>query len=103
AAMGSRTGIGASPPAVYPTLCRIVRRPCPAQWRRLCLAIRLKFRRAVMNKISTVNGSRVAFRDFHIPTETQGVELYVRNKRPANITNFPAERTIVMVHGATFS
>lgn len=56
-----------------------------------------------MNETSNIHGTEIVFRDFRVPTETQGVELYVRNKRPANTTEFSAERTIVMVHGATFS
>ena len=31
-----------------------------------------------------------------------GIEIFVRNKRPANMTSFRAERTVVYVHGATY-
>lgn len=31
-----------------------------------------------------------------------GIELYVRNKRPADMTAFRAERTVLYVHGATY-
>ncbi|MGZ7444801.1 alpha/beta hydrolase [Paenibacillus sp. TH7-28] len=41
--------------------------------------------------------------DLRIPSDTPGIELYVRNKRPASMTTFSNEKTIVMVHGATYS
>src|SRR5262245_17880087 len=31
-----------------------------------------------------------------------GIEIYVRNKRPANLTAFRPERTVLYVHGATY-
>src|SRR4029079_3546736 len=31
-----------------------------------------------------------------------GIELFVRNKRPANMTAFRPERTVLFVHGATY-
>ena len=31
-----------------------------------------------------------------------GIEIFVRNKRPANMTSFRPERTLVYVHGATY-
>lgn len=39
---------------------------------------------------------------FMIPALDSGIELHVRNKRPAGQTNFPPERILLMVHGATF-
>ena len=30
-----------------------------------------------------------------------GIEIYVRNKRPASMTAFRPERTVLFVHGAT--
>jgi hypothetical protein len=32
-----------------------------------------------------------------------GVEIFVRNKRPAAMTTFRPERTVLFVHGATYS
>ncbi|RED36526.1 alpha/beta hydrolase [Paenibacillus sp. VMFN-D1] len=40
--------------------------------------------------------------DHRIPSDTSGIELYVRNKRPASMNTFTNEKTIVMVHGATY-
>jgi len=31
-----------------------------------------------------------------------GIEIYVRNKRPADLTRFTPERTVLMVHGSTY-
>jgi pimeloyl-ACP methyl ester carboxylesterase len=31
-----------------------------------------------------------------------GIEIYVRNKRPADMTSFRLERTLLYVHGATY-
>jgi len=37
-----------------------------------------------------------------IPSGDAGIELYVRNKHPAGITNFTADKTLLFVHGATY-
>src|ERR1700710_752216 len=37
-----------------------------------------------------------------IPSGDAGIELYVRNKRPAGMTNFPADRILLDVHGAAY-
>src|SRR5260370_1109165 len=37
-----------------------------------------------------------------IPSGDAGIELYVRNKRPSGMTNFPAEKILLYVHGATY-
>lgn len=41
--------------------------------------------------------------DLMIPSDTRGIALHLRNKRPASMTAFAAERTVLMMHGATFS
>lgn len=45
----------------------------------------------------------IAFEEFRIQSVDTDIELYIRNKRPAEMTEFKPETTIVMVHGATFS
>ncbi|QND16873.1 alpha/beta hydrolase (plasmid) [Rhizobium leguminosarum bv. trifolii] len=45
----------------------------------------------------------IAIEDYRIPSDTSGIELYIRNKRPAGMSRFTPETTIVMVHGATYS
>jgi pimeloyl-ACP methyl ester carboxylesterase len=37
-----------------------------------------------------------------IPSGDAGIELYVRNKRPVGMTDFPADRILLYVHGATY-
>lgn len=37
-----------------------------------------------------------------IPSDTDGVTLQLINKRPADAVEYSAERTLVMIHGATF-
>lgn len=49
------------------------------------------------------NVNDVAFEEHHIPSDTDGITLYLRNKRPKGLKWYSAEKTIVMVHGATFS
>lgn len=37
-----------------------------------------------------------------VPASDAGIEIYVRNKRPADMTSFRPERTVVFVHGSTY-
>jgi pimeloyl-ACP methyl ester carboxylesterase len=37
-----------------------------------------------------------------IPSGDAGINLYVRNKRPAGMTHFPADKILLYVHGATY-
>ena len=37
-----------------------------------------------------------------VKTADAGIEIYVRNKRPAGMTTFRPERTVLYVHGATY-
>ncbi|MDR7009388.1 alpha/beta hydrolase [Paraburkholderia strydomiana] len=56
-----------------------------------------------MSQNIVVTGKQLVFEELRVATGTPGIDLYVRNKRPAPLETFTAERTIVMVHGATFS
>lgn len=49
-----------------------------------------------------VGAQPVITEDFRIPAADPGVELYVRNKRPAAMSQFPAERVVLFVHGSTY-
>ncbi len=40
--------------------------------------------------------------EFMIPSADPGIELYVRNKRPASLTNFNPANVVLFVHGATY-
>ena len=41
--------------------------------------------------------------DFFVPSDTAGIDLHLRRKRLAQVENFPSERTLLLMHGATFS
>ena len=43
----------------------------------------------------------LAVESYLIPAADAGIELYVRNKRPAGMTTFPPEKILLYVHGAT--
>jgi pimeloyl-ACP methyl ester carboxylesterase len=40
--------------------------------------------------------------DIMVKSPDAGIEIYVRNKRPANMNSFRPERTVIYVHGATY-
>jgi len=40
--------------------------------------------------------------DILVKSPDAGIEIFVRNKRPANMTSFRPERTVIYVHGATY-
>src|ERR1700733_7822759 len=44
----------------------------------------------------------LAVESYWIPAADAGIELYLRNKRPAGMTNFPSHRILLYVHGATY-
>ncbi|MCW5620246.1 MAG: alpha/beta fold hydrolase [Burkholderiales bacterium] len=39
---------------------------------------------------------------YTIASDTPGIDLYLRNKRPADLKTFSAQRTLLYVHGATY-
>ena len=45
----------------------------------------------------------IAVDDLMIPSDTPGIALHLRHKRLQANAPFPAERTVVLVHGATYS
>jgi pimeloyl-ACP methyl ester carboxylesterase len=44
---------------------------------------------------------KVVMEEMMVPSEA-GIEIYVRNKRPADMSAFRPERTLLLVHGATY-
>lgn len=44
----------------------------------------------------------ITMESFRVPTEDPDITLYVRNKRPAGMRAFPAEKILLYVHGATY-
>src|SRR6266481_5864165 len=45
---------------------------------------------------------RIVMEEMMVPAADAGIEIYVRNKRPADMTAFRPERTVLYVHGATY-
>src|ERR1700754_2204019 len=45
---------------------------------------------------------QIVSEDIMVKSPDAGIEIFVRNKRPANMTSFRPERTVVYVHGATY-
>jgi pimeloyl-ACP methyl ester carboxylesterase len=56
-----------------------------------------------MNVLSEKTASAIATEDFFIPTDAAGINLHLRRKRLARVETFSAERTLLLMHGATFS
>lgn len=54
------------------------------------------------NAPSTPEAPAIAADDFHVPSKMAGVDLFVRNKRPAGMQTFASNRILLFVHGATF-
>src|SRR5256885_583223 len=46
--------------------------------------------------------TRLVSEDIMVKSPDPGIEIFVRNKRPANMTSFRPERTVIYVHGATY-
>ncbi|MFZ0210463.1 MAG: alpha/beta fold hydrolase, partial [Roseiarcus sp.] len=51
---------------------------------------------------SLAAAAQLETRSFTIPSVDPGIELYMRNKHPAGMTTFSADRTLLFVHGATY-
>jgi len=52
---------------------------------------------------TTASGqTQLVSEDIMVKSPDAGIEIFVRNKRPANMTSFRPERTVVYVHGATY-
>ena len=45
---------------------------------------------------------KLAVESYTVLAKDPGIELYVRNKRPADMQTFSAEKTLLYVHGATY-
>lgn len=48
------------------------------------------------------HSSSLLTEEMMVKTADAGIEIYVRNKRPAGMTTFRPERTVLYVHGATY-
>jgi pimeloyl-ACP methyl ester carboxylesterase len=60
---------------------------------------------STMPSQSLTNNSAVATslttEEFRVTSEP-GIQIYVRNKRPAGVSKFSAEKTVIYIHGATY-
>jgi pimeloyl-ACP methyl ester carboxylesterase len=45
---------------------------------------------------------KIVMEEMMVPSGDPGIEIYVRNKRPADLSVFRPERTLLYVHGATY-
>lgn len=51
---------------------------------------------------SIAQGSKIIAEEMMVPASDRGIEIFVRNKRPAEMSTFRPERTVLFVHGATY-
>ena len=56
---------------------------------------------SAMSSAALAQAPRVVMEEMMVPSEP-GIDIYVRNKRPADMTAFRPERTVLYVHGATY-
>jgi pimeloyl-ACP methyl ester carboxylesterase len=50
---------------------------------------------------AAAQSSKLVTEEMMVPSEP-GIDIYVRNKRPADMNSSPPERTVLFVHGSTF-
>jgi pimeloyl-ACP methyl ester carboxylesterase len=51
---------------------------------------------------SAADTPALAVDDFHVPSRTAGIEIFIRNKRVRGAEAFPSNRIVLFVHGVTF-
>lgn len=56
----------------------------------------------VLTAAIDANASNLTTEDFMVPASDPGIEIFVRNKRPADQAAFAPARTVLFVHGATY-
>jgi len=52
--------------------------------------------------MSSIAAAALITEDFMVPAHDTGIEIFVRNKRPAQMRVFDPARTVLFVHGATY-
>jgi pimeloyl-ACP methyl ester carboxylesterase len=57
---------------------------------------------AIIAMTSAHAQTQLVSEDIMVKSPDAGIEIFVRNKRPANMTSFRPERTVIYVHGATY-
>src|SRR5260221_11963021 len=56
-----------------------------------------------MKVLNQRSDAAIAPQIFFVPSDTAGIDLHLRRKRLADVEQFPAELTLLLMHGATFS
>jgi pimeloyl-ACP methyl ester carboxylesterase len=56
----------------------------------------------VVNANSQASDVKLTVESYIVPAKDAGIELYVRNKRPADMKTFTPEKVLLYVHGATY-
>ena len=56
----------------------------------------------LLAKPAQAQAPAIVTEEFMLPSGDAGIELFVRNKRPDNLTSFTPNRTLLFVHGATY-
>lgn len=57
---------------------------------------------AAMLMPAAAQSGKLATESYRIASADPGIELYLRNKHPAGVESFPAEKILLFVHGATY-
>jgi len=57
---------------------------------------------AAMAGAALAQTPRLVTEEMMVPSADAGIEIYVRNKRPADMTSFRPDKTILYVHGSTY-
>jgi len=52
--------------------------------------------------VNAASGPQLVMEEFMVPAVDPGISLYVRNKHPQGVTQFPGEQILLFVHGATY-
>jgi pimeloyl-ACP methyl ester carboxylesterase len=52
--------------------------------------------------LASADSLKLDTESYLIPSSDPGIELYIRNKHPAGVTNFSADKILLYVHGATY-
>src|SRR4051794_41197001 len=57
---------------------------------------------AIVAPAALAQAPKIVMEEMMVPSGDPGIDIYVRNKRPADLTSFRPERTLLYVHGATY-
>ena len=57
---------------------------------------------ATLSAISVHAAPSITTEEFMVPSTDSGIDLYVRNKHPANVTTYAPNKVLLYVHGSTY-